>query len=266
MEPATHRDFDVVLIDMGSIFAAAWHSSGDDEVSMARRRSVSRILEMGQGHEHVAVCCDSRKNWRKAIAPSYKAQREQKPEAYFEELRRTREELEKDGLVVWECEGYEADDVIATAAKEAVQSGFRVLVHSADKDMLQLVRDDDGDTLGTVTVCSPRDGRRYKRADVLDKFGVAPEQMRDWLALCGDTSDNIQGCAGVGPGAASKLLKRFGDIPGILAAEDADILALPRIGPSILTSLRAWDPTLAVQLVTLMTDAPVSLEGLWSPF
>lgn len=263
-------DFDVVLIDMGSVFAAAWHSSADDDVSHARSRSVAQIRRLAEGHERVAVCCDSRKNWRKDLAPSYKEQRQPKPEAYYAEMARTEETLKKDGLVVWRAEGFEADDVIATAAAEGVGQGLRVLVHSADKDMLQLVEDESGGERGTVTCCSVRDGKYYRVADVVEKFGVPPKQMRDWLALVGDSSDNVAGIQGVGPKKATALLKAFGSASEALRVALETSFGMEsvakEIGKACTFALKegAAQLELAQELVSLRTDAPIDFGELFA--
>lgn len=262
-------DYDVILIDMGSVFAAAWHAGANEAVSYARQRTLTTVRKLADGHKAVAVCCDARSNWRKTLAPSYKEQREPKPEAYFEEMRQTEEGLRRDGVLVWKVEGYEADDLIATAALEAYGNGLRVLVHSSDKDLLQLVRDDSGDAQGAVTACSVRDGRTYHRKDVLDKFGVTPVQMRDYLALVGDASDNIAGVTGIGPKRASDLLRAYPTADAALAAVQtaAGLEAVARvIGKSCAFNLKsqAEQLKLAQELVTLKTDAPIEFGELFA--
>lgn len=264
-----NADFDVVLIDMGSVFAAAWHSSADDEVSAARARTVAQIRRLAEGHPRCAVCCDSRSNWRKALSPAYKQPRDPKPEAYFAELERAEETLRKDGLLVWKVEGYEADDVLATAAAEAVGTGLRVLIHSSDKDLLQLVQDDTGDAQGSVVVCSVRDARYYRAADVRDKFGVLPHQMADWLALVGDAADNIAGVPGIGPKRAAQLLNAFGSIAGILSQLETTLgreAIVKLVGPSCKAALDSNRETLALaqQLVALRSDAPIDFGELFA--
>ena len=100
--------------------------------------------------------------------------------------------------------------------------------------------------------------------ECIQKFGVKPHQIRDFLALTGDVADNIPGCPSCGLMRARDLLLRFGSIKGIKAATDEEILSVRKVGLKTLTELRAWDPTLAVKLVTLLDDAPVVLEDLWA--
>lgn len=262
-------DCDVKLVDAGSVFGAAWHASANDEVSAARSRSLAQIRRLADGHPRCAICCDSRSNWRKALSPAYKQPREPKPESYFAELERTEEALRKEGLLVWKVEGFEADDLLATAATEAIGMGLRVLIHSSDKDLLQLVRDDAGDAHGSVVVCSVRDGRYYRATDVRDKFGVLPGQMGDWLALVGDTADNIAGVPGVGPKRAAQLLNAFGSIGNVLKQLETTLgreAVGKLIGPACVVSLDANREQLALaqRLVALRTDAPIDFGELFA--
>ena len=167
------------------------------------------------------------------------------------------------------AEGFEADDIIATAATEAVGQGLRVLIHSSDKDLLQLVLDDAGDAQGTVVCCSVRDGRYYRATDVAEKFGVRPSQMRDYLVLAGDSSDNIQGVPGIGPKKASELLRAHGQLEVALAllgsvAGTEELAKL--IGKSCAFNLKENLEQLALarQLVTLSTDAPIDFGELFA--
>ena len=108
-------------------------------------------------------------------------------------------------------ERYEADDVIGTLAEKASAAGFDVVIVTMDKDFFQLVRDG-------IRVFNPRDeGTWYDAAGVKEKFGVAPEQVVDVLALMGDTIDNIKGVPGIGEKGARELIATYGSLENLLA-------------------------------------------------
>ena len=109
---------------------------------------------------------------------------------------------------------YEADDVIATIATWAVEAGLNVNLISSDKDLMQLVRDDEH---GSIHMVDPMTMLRKTEMDVIDKWGVPPSQLGDLLALTGDSSDNIPGVPGIGPKTAALLLQEFGSLENLLS-------------------------------------------------
>lgn len=252
-------DKPVLLVDMGSIFWPAWFSSVKDEMSAAHDRSVNQVRRLREGYPDslVAVCCDSPSNFRKELEPSYKANRPPRDSAAFEQLRLVKETLAKDGLLIWEAEGFEADDVLATACRAAVAAGHEVVVASADKDLVQLVEHG-------VSWASPKTGELLTRDGVRAKFGVWPEQMRDYLAICGDTSDNVRGVQGVGPKGAVKLLEEYVTLEQVMAE-----VMKPRSKPvatltvdAKLKEALAWLPT-TIKLVSLRYDVPILFSELY---
>ena len=108
-----------------------------------------------------------------------------------------------------EIEGVEADDVIATIVEMAKKKGYTSVISSLDKDLMQLVEDPSVSMINTMT------NKRFSEKEVFEKFGVKPNQIRDMLALVGDTSDNIPGVPKVGPKTAAKWLNEFGDLESI---------------------------------------------------
>jgi len=249
----------VLLIDLGSLFWPAWFSSIKDELSAAHDRSVSVVRRMRETYPGalVAVCCDSPSNFRKELEPSYKANRPPRDSAAFEQLRLVKETLAKDGLLVWEADGFEADDVLATACRAAVKAGHEVVVASADKDLTQLVEHG-------VSWVSPKTGELLTRDGVRAKFGVWPEQMRDYLAMCGDSSDNVRGVQGVGPKGAVKLLEEYVTLEQVMAEvvkPRAKPVATLNIDAKLKESL-AWMAT-TVKLVSLRYDVPISWEEIY---
>ncbi len=156
-------------------------------------------------------------------------------------------------LPIVEAQGYEADDVIATLATQAVAQGLAVVVVSGDKDLLQLVSDE-------ILVLNPGQGgigaTRYDRAKVEEKWGVPPERVVDVLALVGDAVDNVPGVPGIGEKGARDLVREFGPLEAVLEHVDKVKRAAYREG--LKTHREA--ALLSKRLVTLRTNAPVSLD------
>lgn len=157
---------------------------------------------------------------RLAIHPEYKAQRQETPEALVQQLPFVKSLTRAMGLVGIQQHGVESDDLLASQAVALAKAGHEVLVVSADKDFAQVV-DDRIKMLLPPTPANPKAGWRLMDAEgVVEKFGVTPAQIADYLALVGDTADNIPGLAGVGPKTAAKWLQTYGDLEGIIAYAD----------------------------------------------
>lgn len=246
----------VVLIDLGSIFWPAWHSTAGQDICEAHDRSIDHIRKIIEGYQLIGICCDSPRNFRKEIDPGYKANRELRPISAYEQMARTKRTLERMGLLLWECDGFEADDVLATACRAAVKRDHEVLICSADKDLTQLVE------FG-VQWSSPMTGELLDRDGVRKKFGVWPEQMRDYLAIVGDQTDNVAGVQGVGPKGAAKLLAAYATIEQLMDAVRANPakVATPAVSAALQAAL-AWLPT-TIRLVTLRYDAPIAFDQLY---
>ena len=131
---------DVLLIDLGSIYWAAWHSTANAEICEAHDRTIAHVRKLLGDYKLIAVCCDSPSNFRKDIDPTYKANRPPRDSAAYVQLDRVKKTLADDGLLLWECPGLEADDVLATACRAAVKLDHNVAIVSADKDLTQLVQ------------------------------------------------------------------------------------------------------------------------------
>ncbi|MFW0787590.1 DNA polymerase I [Gordonia sp. CPCC 206044] len=163
---------------------------------------------------HIAAAFDvSRKTFRSEMFPDYKAQRSKSPDEFNGQVDLTKEVLDALGVQVMAIEGYEADDIIATLATQAEAEGFRVLVVTGDRDSLQLVDD-------SVTVLYPRKGvsdlTRFTPEEVEKKYGLTPRQYPDYAALRGDPSDNLPGIPGVGEKTASKWIREYGSLAGLV--------------------------------------------------
>jgi DNA polymerase-1 len=167
---------------------------------------------------HLAVAFDvSRQTFRSEQFPQYKANRSASPAEFSGQVALIHEVLDAMDIVSVELPGYEADDIIATLARRAEQAGFEVLIISGDRDAVQLVDE-------TTTLLYPRKGvsdlARLTPAAVLAKYKVGPQQYPDLAALVGETSDNLPGIPGVGPGFAAKWLAQFGSLEELLTRAD----------------------------------------------
>jgi 5'-3' exonuclease len=203
---------------------------------------------------HFVVTFDVSKSAARGEAfPEYKAHRPKMDEDLASQLPWVDKACEALRLPVVTAKGYEADDVIATLATQAVEQGFDVVIISSDKDLLQLVSDH-------VSVLSPgRDGKpekRYDREGVIEKMGVPPERVVDLLALVGDAVDNIPGVPGIGEKGARDLLQQFGSLDDLLAHASEVKRAAYREG--LLN--HADKAHLSRQLATLDSTVPVTFD------
>lgn len=200
---------------------------------------------------HIGVIFDPpHGSFRKKIYPEYKATREKKPEI-APLLANTYRMLKEWGIYTSAFEGYEADDAIGTFATRAAAEGFKVNIVTRDKDFMQLV----GDNVNLIDLGSKigeDDITILDAAAVKEKFGVYPNQVRDVLALAGDTSDNIPGVVGIGPKTAATLLDKYGSIDSIYSNLDK----LTKSQKSKFEAAREHIP-LYKQLVTIVCDMQI---------
>ncbi|MFA6385066.1 MAG: 5'-3' exonuclease H3TH domain-containing protein, partial [Candidatus Omnitrophota bacterium] len=166
--------------------------------------------------DFLAVCFDvSRATFRQKKYAQYKAQREAMPDGLSSQMSFIKEIVRAYGIPLYEREGYEADDIIATLAHQARKHGVKSTVISSDKDLLQLVDED-------ISVISPQaEDAVYDAARVKDKFGLAPAQIPDLIALIGDSVDNIPGIKGISEKKAVALLSEYGAIEKIIRSAGA---------------------------------------------
>jgi 5'-3' exonuclease len=250
---------EVLLIDHGSVYWAAYHSSVNESVSAGHDRCVEHVRKLANGAKAVAICCDSPRSTRREQHPSYKATRPLKDHAAIEELKRTKETLARDGFLIWEHEGYEADDVIASAVR-AMPEDCVATVCSADKDLLQLVHD------GRCKVISIKTGAVLTAEDVRAKLGVYPAKVRDWLALVGDKSDNVTGVPGIGAVKAAALLNEFGTIETLLEKLQTNAtheLFKPALSAALRDPANLANIATAQHLVTLIDTLPVPFDEIF---
>ncbi|WP_075998238.1 DNA polymerase I [Salaquimonas pukyongi] len=171
----------------------------------------ARDTSVGVVPTHFAVIFDySSKTFRNEIFPEYKANRSEPPEDLRPQFGLIREATRAFNLPCIETEGYEADDLIATYAKEATRAGGDVTIISSDKDLMQLIGPN-------VSMYDSMKDRQMGVPEVIEKWGVPPEKMIDLQALSGDSTDNIPGVPGIGPKTAAQLLEEYGDLETLLA-------------------------------------------------
>jgi len=172
--------------------------------------------------DYVLFALDSKgKNFRHEIDPNYKANRPEAPEDLKRQLPVAISWIEKMGFKCYREEGFEADDVIASAVRFALQHDIKVRIVTHDKDLYQLIDD------GRVVIYDPMKKSEIDTEKCYEKFGVYPNQINEYLSLVGDVADNIPGVKGIGPKGAKKLLDDFGSIENIY--NNLDKIANPRV-------------------------------------
>ncbi len=214
----------------------------------------ARDTSVGVVPTHFAVIFDySSKTFRNEIFPEYKANRDAPPEDLRPQFALIREATRAFNLPCIEAEGFEADDLIATYAKEARMAGGDITIISSDKDLMQLVGPQ-------VVMYDTMKDRRVSTDQVYEKFGVGPEKMIDLQSLAGDSTDNIPGVPGIGPKTAAQLLDEYGDLDTLL--ERAGEIKQNKRRENLIEF--ADQARLSRELVTLKDDVPleVPLDGL----
>jgi DNA polymerase-1 len=216
-------------------------------------RTLLDLLLTEEPPEYLAVSFDVGRTFRDDIFPAYKGTRAKMPEELGVQIGRIRQLVQTFNIPVLELDGYEADDVLGTIARQATPHGVPVRIITGDRDLLQLV--DDHTTVELPPDRHVRQARLFDAAAVQEKLGITPRQLIDWKALAGDKSDNIPGVAGVGEKTAISLLNQYGDLDGIYA----NLAQIPARWRNKLEAGRddAW---LSRKLATIVTDAPITLD------
>src|SRR3954451_3189163 len=205
------------------------------------------------GDVPTVVVWDAGLSGRKEISSEYKAQRSSRPDLLRQQWEHLAPLVEAFGYPNVSVEGYEADDVIAALAERAKGKGIPVMVVTGDRDAYQLV----GDGVRIMTTSRGiTDTKVYDRDGVIDRCGIPPELIPDFIGLKGDTSDNIPGVPGIGDKTAAELLQRFGDLETVLASVD-QISGAKRKQNLV---EHADDARLSKRLATMVRDVPVDLD------
>ncbi|WP_119460913.1 DNA polymerase I [Rhodospirillaceae bacterium SYSU D60014] len=197
--------------------------------------------------DHIAVIFDAgRESFRNQIYPAYKAHRPDAPAELVPQFALIREATRAFNVSCIELAGYEADDLIATYARQAAAGGARVTVVSSDKDLMQLVGDG-------IIMLDPIKNRPIGPDQVREKFGVGPEKVIDVQALAGDATDNVPGVPGIGVKTAADLITNYGDLDTLLAR--AGEIKQPKRRETLLQN--AEQARISRELVRLRDDVPV---------
>lgn len=210
----------------------------------------ARNTDVGVTPTHLAVIFDySSTTFRKEIYPLYKANRSAPPEDLIPQFGLIRHATRAFNLPCIETEGFEADDIIATYARQAEAVGADVTIVSSDKDLMQLVT-------ANVHMYDAMKDKQIGIPDVIEKWGVPPEKMIDLQAMTGDSTDNVPGIPGIGPKTAAQLLEEFGDLETLLARAD-EIKQVKRRENIVANAELA---RVSRQLVELRTDVPLDMK------
>ncbi len=197
--------------------------------------------------QHIAVIFDTKvKGFRNALYPAYKANRLVMPDELQVQIEPLFQLIRALGFPLIAVEGVEADDVIGTLALQAEQHGLKTVISTGDKDLAQLVNEN-------ISLVNTMSNKTLDIKGVKEKFGVKPEQMIDYLALMGDSSDNIPGVPKVGPKTAAKWLEEYASLDNLIAHKDE---IKGKVGEYFRASLEAV--ALAKQLVTIQCDIAVN--------
>ncbi len=213
---------------------------------------ITRLLDK-QNPEHIACVFDrSEPTFRHEMYPEYKANRDEFPEELIPQLKTIKDFLDFIGMPRIEKPGFEADDIIGTLAKRASDDNYKVICLTNDKDYYQLVN-------GNTLLYKPQKGDEFDIVDidaVKDKFGVAPNQVIDVLALMGDASDNVPGVKGIGEKTAIPMVQEFGSVEGIY--DNIDKIARKAVKTKLESDKdKAF---LSKKLVTIDIDVELEIE------
>ena len=247
----------IFIIDGSSYLYRAYHAMPPLSTSTGKPtgavKGVTNMLmnlkKESEGSPIIVVFDAKGKNFRHTVYEEYKSNRPPMPDDLREQLKPVKDICKAIGFPLLEVEGVEADDVIATLVAMARKKDFYSVVSSLDKDLMQLVEDPFTTLMNTMT------HKTFDETKVFEKFGVKPSQIRDMLALVGDTSDNIPGVPKVGQKTAAKWLNEYEDLDTIKANAES----FPGV---VGNNLREFLPNLDrnVELVSLKRDLDLKTD------
>jgi DNA polymerase I len=253
------------LIDAYALIYRAFFAMISRPLTTSRGENTSAVfgltrflLKLRKDHspDYLGLVMDSGVSARTDLYPEYKATREKMPDELKASIPRVRAVVEAFNIPILELADYEADDVIGTLAGRAAEAGVETVIVSGDKDFYQLIDEH------TVLLNPGRGGQSMVEEEWVDlrnateRLGVPPERVCDYLALIGDSSDNVPGAPGIGPKTAIKLIEEYGPVETIL--ERAGEIKGKRARESLLANRDAV--LLSKRLVTIMRDLPVPLD------
>ncbi|UXN37192.1 DNA polymerase I [Avibacterium paragallinarum] len=253
----------LVLVDGSSYLYRAFHafpplsnSLGEPTGAMYGVLNMLKSLIAQVQPSHIAVVFDAKgKTFRDELFEQYKSHRPPMPDDLRKQIQPLHAIIKALGIPLLSIEGVEADDVIGTLAVQASQAGKKVLISTGDKDMAQLVDDN-------IMLINTMNNSLLDREGVIEKYGIPPELIIDYLALMGDSADNIPGVAGVGEKTALGLLQGIGSMAEIYANLDK-VATLPirgakKLGEKLLAAKA--DADLSYTLATIKTDVPLDMK------
>ncbi|BAS47535.1 DNA polymerase I [Aggregatibacter actinomycetemcomitans NUM4039] len=253
----------LVLVDGSSYLYRAFHafppltnSAGEPTGAMYGVLNMLKSLISQVQPSHIAVVFDAKgKTFRDEMFEQYKSHRPPMPDDLRKQIQPLHDMIRALGIPLLVVDGVEADDVIGTLASQASKNGQKVLISTGDKDMAQLVDDN-------IMLINTMNNSLLDRAGVIEKYGIPPELIIDYLALMGDSSDNIPGVAGVGEKTALGLLQGIGSMAQIYANLDK-IAELPirgakKLGEKLLAEKAMAD--LSYALATIKTDVELAFS------
>jgi DNA polymerase-1 len=250
----------LVLVDGSSYLFRAFHGlpqltspSGHPTGAIYGVLNMLRKLVKDEQPDRVAVVFDAKgKTFRNDIYPEYKANRPPMPDELRVQIEPLHQIIETQGFPLISIEGVEADDVIGTMSRQAAEQGYRVLISTGDKDMAQLVN-------ANVSLINTMNNHFMDEAGVVEKFQVRADQIIDYLALMGDSSDNIPGVPKVGPKTAAKWIAEYGSLQAIMD-HAADFKG--KIGEYLRESLSFLPMSYELATIKLDCDTGVSIDEL----
>ncbi len=209
-------------------------------------KSIIKLREKFNPEFMCAVYDSIGKTFRKEIAEDYKANRVKAPDDLKKQFPIIENIVKNFGIPSIRIEGYEADDVLAAITKKLKDKFDEIVILTGDKDLFQLIDD-------RVAIFDPKYNKWYHRKETYEKFGVWPEQIKDFLSLVGDASDNIKGAPGIGKKTAAKLLNEYTNLDNIYINKE-------KLGNGIQRSLEEFAKykDVSVKLITMKTDLPIN--------
>jgi DNA polymerase-1 len=206
------------------------------------------------GPKATVVVWDAGSSGRKEVYEEYKAQRRERPDLLAEQWPHLEPLVDAFGYRNVSVAGYEADDVIASIVERAKEQDVPVMVVTGDRDAYQLV--DDGRVRIMTTSRGITDTRVYDREGVIERYGIPPELIPDFIGLKGDTSDNIPGVPGIGDKTAAQLLQEYGSLEGVL--ENVELISGAKRKQNLVE--HAEDARVSKQLATIVRDLEVDVD------
>ncbi|MFC1769922.1 5'-3' exonuclease H3TH domain-containing protein, partial [Nitrospirota bacterium] len=252
-----NKSNDIYLIDGSAFiyrafFAIRGLSSADGKPTNAVYGFTNMLIKLmrDKDPESVIVTFDTpHPTERHEIYKEYKAHRPDTPDELIAQIQPIKEVVRAMNLVAFEMPGYEADDILATLAAAGAKRGKNVFIASGDKDLLQLVD-------RYVKIYDPMKDKVMGRDEVIERFSVPPERVTEYMALVGDTSDNIPGVKGIGDKSAKALLAQFGSLKEM--TENLDAIEKPRFRKLITENMdNLW---LSKRLVEINREVPIEID------